>query len=268
MLNDLNKIKEALDSALEAKLKAKRETEEIKKKTQERQEDLAIRASMHQEVIDALNDAKLNGQEIADAIAKIRIEVPPVTVPEVKMPEIKLPTINIPEIKIPTINVPEPKITVNVPKIEMPEMPKMKMPEIIMPESMTVNGSVCLSGVDVDNPLPVQLRDMNGKPVSLEVLVSGGGGGKVPSFMGVSRQYNQSVTTEGNKTLFVQDDLGRQLTRPFQVRDLIATAYATLTNGTETTLLTADAGNYLDLIFVTGSNNSDAAVSVNLRAVS
>jgi len=40
-----------------------------------------------------------------------------------------------------------------------------------------------------------------------------------------------------------------------------------VTNGTETTLLAASAGSYHDLIMLVGSNNSDAAVSVDIRAV-
>jgi hypothetical protein len=40
-----------------------------------------------------------------------------------------------------------------------------------------------------------------------------------------------------------------------------------VTNGTETTLKAGVAGAYLDCIMLVGSNNSDAAVSVDIRAV-
>jgi hypothetical protein len=48
---------------------------------------------------------------------------------------------------------------------------------------------------------------------------------------------------------------------------LIATAYVSLTTGTETTLLAAVAGKYNDLIYVLASNNSTVAVGIDLRAV-
>lgn len=84
---------------------------------------------------------------------------------------------------------------------------------------------------------------------------------------GVVTQTNPAVITDGNIGNFRMDDLGRQITRPVQVRDLIATAYVSVTNGTETTLRAGVAGAYLDCIMLVGSNNSDAAVSVDIRAV-
>lgn len=63
------------------------------------------------------------------------------------------------------------------------------------------------------------------------------------------------------------DDLGRLTTRPVQVRDLIRTAYVSVANGTETTLLAATAGTFSDLIKIMLSNNSTAAVGVDVRAV-
>lgn len=81
-----------------------------------------------------------------------------------------------------------------------------------------------------------------------------------------TRQANPAAVASDYVPL-AADDLGRQLVRPLQVRDLIFTAYASVTNGTETTLLGASAGNFHDLIMVVGSNNSDAAVSVDIRAV-
>ena len=84
---------------------------------------------------------------------------------------------------------------------------------------------------------------------------------------GVATQTNPTAIADGNIVNFRADDLGRQITRPVQVRDLIATAYVSVTNGTETTLKAAVAGAYLDCIMLVGSNNSDAAVSVDIRAV-
>lgn len=145
----------------------------------DKQEELAMLASMHQEVIDAIKESKLSTESVLEAIKGVKIEVPKIEtpiIPEIKIPEIKIPNIKIPKIELPTINVPEPKVTVNIPKIDTPIIPEIKIPEIIMPDSMNVTGNVGIIG-DINNPLPVQLRDMNGKPVSLEVLVSGGGSG-------------------------------------------------------------------------------------------
>lgn len=64
------------------------------------------------------------------------------------------------------------------------------------------------------------------------------------------------------------DDLGRTLTRPIQVRDLTRTAYVTLTDSSEDTLLAATSGAYLDLIEVMCANASDAAQTIHLRASS
>jgi hypothetical protein len=55
--------------------------------------------------------------------------------------------------------------------------------------------------------------------------------------------------------------------RPINVRGSLATAYVSLTTGTETTLLAGTAGEYRDLIYLMGANNSDAAVSVDIRDV-
>jgi hypothetical protein len=56
-------------------------------------------------------------------------------------------------------------------------------------------------------------------------------------------------------------------TRPINARGSLATAYVSLTTGTETTLLAGTAGEYRDLIYIMGTNNSDVAVSVDIRNV-
>lgn len=84
---------------------------------------------------------------------------------------------------------------------------------------------------------------------------------------GIARTANPTAVAAGDAVKATHDDLGRQVLRPVQVRDLIATAYVQLTNGTETTLLAASAGSFHDLIYVMGANNSDVAVSVDIRPV-
>jgi len=84
---------------------------------------------------------------------------------------------------------------------------------------------------------------------------------------GVAVQTNPAAIADGSIVNFSADKLGRQLSRPVQVRELIATAYSSITTGTEVTLITAAAATYLDLIYVMGTNNSDAAVTVDIRSV-
>src|SRR3990167_10927 len=129
-------------------------------------------------VIDALQPIL---QGLKEAVSLLRVDVTPIVEvnPEIKIPEIRIPDIKVPDIYVPEIVVPEPKVTVNVPPI--------KIPEIIMPEEMNVRGWVSLMGVDINNPLPVQLRDAKGNPVNLfenlTQIVGGGGGGNMRGFI-------------------------------------------------------------------------------------
>lgn len=61
------------------------------------------------------------------------------------------------------------------------------------------------------------------------------------------------------------DSAGRELMTPYQVRDLVNTAYAAPTYGTETTLLAGVADNFLDLMEISFANASAQAFSVELR---
>ena len=83
---------------------------------------------------------------------------------------------------------------------------------------------------------------------------------------GIARTANPTAVAANDMVTSTHDDVGRQVMRPIQVRDLIQTAYVQLTTGTETTLLAGASAILHDLIFVMGSNNSDAAVTVDLRS--
>src|SRR3990167_7676002 len=119
-----------------------------------------------------------------------------------------------------------------------------------------ITGSVSLSGALSSavavGPTPADTADDGNAPIQIG---------------GIARQNNPTAVAANDVVKATFDDVGRQLIRPVQVRDLIATAYVSLTNGTETTLLAGVAGSYLDLIYVMGANNSDVAVSVDIRAV-
>ena len=112
-------------------------------------------------------------------IPQVHVNVPEIIVPEIKapsvqvnVPDIHVPTpevtVNVPkadpvEVKIPPIKVPKPEVTVNVPPI--------KIPPLVWPkENMPIEGWVQLQGVNINNPLPVQIRDAEGKPVSFNNL--------------------------------------------------------------------------------------------------
>lgn len=82
---------------------------------------------------------------------------------------------------------------------------------------------------------------------------------------GIARTTNPPPTPNGEKVRPSYDDEGRQITTPYQVRDLIFTARASITATGEQTLFTGVAGAFHDLIQVTGANESTNAVSVILR---
>lgn len=84
---------------------------------------------------------------------------------------------------------------------------------------------------------------------------------------GIARTTNPTAETDGDRVSASFDDVGRQVIRQHQVRDLIATAYVALSTGTETTLLAAGgAGVFLDCIMITATNNSTAAVQLDIRS--
>lgn len=73
-----------------------------------------------------------------------------------------------------------------------------------------------------------------------------------------------SAKLNGEDAKLMGDQYGRQVMLPYTVRDLVATASASLTNGTPTTLIAGVTGTKLDLVYISFTNNSDAAVNVTL----
>lgn len=119
--------------------------------------------------------------------------------------------------------------------------------------NVNVNGS--LNSVLVTGPTVADAIDDGSAPIQMG---------------GIARQANPTAVAANDVVKATFDDLGRQLVRPVQIRDLIATAYVSKvsgsTFGTETTLLASGAGVLLDLIYVMGTNDSTAAIQVDLRA--
>lgn len=145
----------------------------------------------------------------------------------------------------------------------------------IVVSSITASAAASIvdsSGVQYSgsNPLPITWVSGAGNstvvvgPVASDVADAGAAPIKIG---GIARQANPTAVAAGDMVSLTADDLGRPVTRPIQVRDLIKTAYVSVTSGTETTLRAGVAGAFLDCIMITGANNSDAAVSVDIRAV-
>ena len=101
-------------------------------------------------------------------------------------------------------------------------------------------------------PIPINVDD--------QVKVSSGE-------TGIARTTNPTATSDGGVVNAAYDDLGRQIVVPIQVRDLIATAYASTATLAEVSLLAAAAGVFHDLISLTASNETAAAVVLDIRDV-
>src|SRR3990167_7345549 len=85
---------------------------------------------------------------------------------------------------------------------------------------------------------------------------------------GVARTTNPTAASDAATVKASYDDLGRQVITPYQVRDLVATAYISPTTGVETTLLGAGGtGVFLDCVQIVCANTSDAIVDVDFRSV-
>ena len=119
------------------------------------------------------------------------------------------------------------------------------------------------------NPLPVTVvTDQTATTVVVGDIPSGTvDTGSAPNKIGgIVRTANPTAEVDGDRVSASFDDVGRQVIRSHQVRDLMKTAYVTLSTGSETTLLGAVSGAFLDLIYIMGANTSSAAVQVDIRA--
>ena len=153
--------------------------------------------------------------------------------------------------------------------------------------SLTIDGTVAVSDITASvkaaliDSTGVQYSGSNPVPITGNVNVNGSlnsvlatgttlhdaaDPGDAPLKMGgVAVQANPTAVAGGDRVNFRADDLGRQLVRPIQARDLIRTAYISLSNGTETTLFAGVASTFHDLIYVMCANQSDVATFVDFR---
>lgn len=145
---------------------------------------------------------------------------------------------------------------------------------IVTSATATVNAAITDSGgvqYSGSNPIPVTLISgalTSTLSVGDSAARTADNGGNPVKVGGIARTTNPTAYADGDRANIGLDKLGRQLLRPLQVRELLATAYTTLSTGTETTILTAGAGTYLDCIWMAFANTSGAAVQVDIRAVS
>jgi hypothetical protein len=115
------------------------------------------------------------------------------------------------------------------------------------------------------NPLPIDIVQALDHTIdSISVRQVSGANYSTQSKL-IARQTNPTAASDATEVFASADDLGRTLMRPIQVRDLIATAYTSLTSGTETTLLAGAASTFHDLIYVMCANQSDVATFVDFR---
>lgn len=185
---DYNKIKKQLSEAV--KMKSDKESSKMRKELME-----VVGADLASSLAPLL--AEMAGQsagnsevlvdKLVNALKTLKIQVPDIN-PKI---EVNVPDIYVPPIELPTINVPQPRVNVNVPNVIVPELK--------MPTEMNVRGMVSLEGINLQNPLPVQLRDENGKPVSLlgslTQVIGGGASGARTDFFTI-KGFTQSAFAE------------------------------------------------------------------------
>lgn len=99
-----------------------------------------------------------------------------------------------------------------------------------------------------------------------QVRVDESGFMRIGSSVAIARTTNPTALADGIFTPLSADKVGRLLHVPYQLRDLVSTAYVSVSTGSETTLLAGVASTFLDLINLTCSNQSSAAVQVDLRS--
>ena len=89
---------------------------------------------------------------------------------------------------------------------------------------------------------------------------------------GVAMTTLPTKVADGKRSNIRTDATGRTLMVPYQVRELVSTAYATIANGgstdnnsTEITLLAGIASTFLDLVYISCVNTSSATVRIDIR---
>ena len=132
--------------------------------------------------------------------------------------------------------------------------------------TMPVSGTVAVSGVTAS--IAASLIDSSGvqysssNPVPID---DAGGSITVDGTVAVSGLTGSVSAVPTNAEGVEYDSSNPQPVTEITVRSSYKTAYASVTNGTETTILTGEASYYHDLVWIMCANQSDAAVTLDLR---
>lgn len=125
-------------------------------------------------------------------------------------------------------------------------------------------------GYSGSNPFPVTIvTDQAASTIAVGDLASDvvDTGSAPVKIGGIARTANPTPVAAGDRVSATFDKIGRQVVNITQVRELLATAYVSLSNGTEATFLAGATGVFNDLIYIMGANTSDAAVQIDFRGV-
>lgn len=105
----------------------------------------------------------------------------------------------------------------------------------------------------------------NGSTSTFPIMVNVDDQIKISGQTGVARTTNPTATADGAVVNASYDKLGRQVVTPYQIRDLLFTANATLTRATETSLIAGNGTNFYDIVTITGANTSGIAQNISIR---
>lgn len=87
----------------------------------------------------------------------------------------------------------------------------------------------------------------------------------VKSYFRANKTIPSTIPVGGTIVDGISDVQGRQVTYPYQVRDLHQSAYATLNSNNETTLFAAPASTFSDLVHISCANTSTGVSHVDIR---
>lgn len=131
-----------------------------------------------------------------------------------------------------------------------------------------VSGSIDSVAI-ASQPFSFDIKQVSGSSDSVQasgdVAAGVADSGNPVKMGGVAMTTNPTAVTDGQRANIRTDKIGRPVMTPIQVRDLRATAYATLSTNTETTLLAGIASTFLDLVYIAFANTSSGAIAIDLR---
>ena len=260
-------------------------------------EELAKNAHLSSDQIkEAFRGAEISIPPIKIPRPEVIVNVPPVSIPEIRVPEQKV--VFPPSFKIDSDRANPVPVILTDTKGQVYSMQfmggasgggKVKQYQEADTASL-ITGLALLAEGASDTLYPLQvgsgvadmaLRVVNATDVSTSVNVTGftssvatvgdvvadaADTGEAPvKTGGIARTANPTAVADGDRVSSSYDDLGRQVITPYQVRDLVVTAFLALATGTETAVLAGAASTLRDLVHVVCANQSDAAVDIDFR---